>query len=96
MSFGATSILGSGRVSSVEPPPGMIERTWKTFAGDLLVAISLVASRCWRCGRSRGLDWRFGYRTNYVPPRSSAARVDFQQENKDKTRDMTGCRLRLI
>jgi putative nucleotidyltransferase with HDIG domain len=78
------------RGSTVELPPNVIERTWDSVRrGDVLLRLGIcLAAILTMWAIVRGWQPPFGYRTNYTPPRSLTARIDFQQPDNEKTREL--------
>ncbi len=78
------------RGSSVELPPNLIERTWDSVRrGDVLLRLGICCAAIlamWAI--VRGWNPPFGYRTNNTPSRSLTARIDFQQPDNEKTREL--------
>jgi cyclic-di-AMP phosphodiesterase PgpH len=79
----------SERVAAIELPPNFAERLLDSLQRfDVLVRISLcsvAAVAMWLI--VGGWDPPFAYRTGYVPQRDIVARVRFQKEDPDATRD---------
>ncbi|MCC7084299.1 MAG: HDIG domain-containing protein [Pirellulales bacterium] len=79
----------SERVAAIELPPNLLERVLESLQRfDVLVRISmcaLAAVAMWLI--VGGWDPPFSYRTGYVPQRDIVARVRFQKEDPDATRD---------
>jgi cyclic-di-AMP phosphodiesterase PgpH len=77
------------RVTSVEPPSTLLEKTFdQVRRGDVLMRLGmcLVAAAA-MIAMVRGWEPPFGFRSNYTPIRGVVSRVDFKQIDQIKTQN---------